>query len=270
MLASELFDGRLKKFGCREHRQGTDRCVTDGRGNYLFVCIDDAGYAVEFTTRTDPHLILTAITEAFDTQIFSEDEPRFWGFPTWEAKKSPRGTKSRSRRRVTAIPDNLGRASDDRITKEGVAERSIRKTIATLISPLRPRTKLGRQTQHRGELIRKLAEAERAYRQFQFDTAMANSSDRPTRMTADEYRDAVLEFEELEYDLAAAINEFVYYEVEKWDEIGSRQTMARIEAAWDSRDAYWEAHPDELTQQQRMDFFRRGVGDARKAGVLVK
>lgn len=127
------------------------------------------------------------------------------------AAKSPRGTKSRSRRRVTAIPDNLGKASDDRITKEGVAERSIRKTIATLISPLRPRTKLGRQTQHRGELIRKLAEAERAYRQFQFDTAMANSSDRPTRMTADEYRDAVLEFEELEYDLAAAINEFVYY-----------------------------------------------------------
>ena len=48
---------------------------------------------------------------------------------------------------------------------------------------------------------------------------MANSSDRPTRMTADEYRDAVLEFEQLEYDLAAAINEFVYYEVEKWDEI---------------------------------------------------
>jgi len=37
-----------------------------------------------------------------------------------------------------------------------------------------------------------------------------------------------------------------------------------------NRDAYWEAHPDELTQQQRMDFFRRGVGDARKAGVFVK
>ena len=48
------------------------------------------------------------------------------------------------------------------------------------------------------------------------------------------------------------------------------RAMARIEAARDSRDAYWEAHPDELTQQQRMDFFRRGVGDARKAGVLVK
>jgi hypothetical protein len=186
------------------------------------------------------------------------------------AIKSPRGTKSRGRRPVTAIPDKLGKESDDRTTKDDVVESSVRRTIATLNSPLRPRTKLGRQTQRRCKLIRKLAEAERAYRQFQFDTAMANSSDRPKRMTADEWCDAVFEFEELEYDLAAAINEFVYYEVEEWDEIASRQTMARIEAAWDRRDAYWKAHPDELAQQERTDFFRRGVGDARKAGVLVK
>jgi hypothetical protein len=186
------------------------------------------------------------------------------------ATKSPRGTKSRGRHRVTAVPDDCGKASDNRITKDDVAESSVRKTIATLNSPLRPRTKLGRQTLRRCKLIRKLAEAERAYRQFQFDTAMANSTDRPKRMTADEWCDAVFEFEELEYDLAAAINEFVYYEVEKWDEIASRQTMARIEAAWDSRAAHWKAHPDELAQQQRTDFFRRGAGDARKAGVLVK
>jgi hypothetical protein len=88
MLANELFDGRLMKFGCREHGQGTEfnRCLTDGRGNYLFVWIDDAGRAVEFTKRgscNDPHHILTAIAEAFDTQIFSEDEPQFWGFETW-------------------------------------------------------------------------------------------------------------------------------------------------------------------------------------------
>ena len=46
--------------------------------------------------------------------------------------------------------------------------------------------------------------------------------------------------------------------------------MARIESVWDRRDAYWKACPDELAQQRRTDFFRRGVGDARKAGVLVK
>lgn len=104
----------------------------------------------------------------------------------------------------------------------------------------------------------------------QFATAMANASDNPKRMTAEEWCDAVFEFEELEYELAAAICEFVYYEVEKWDEIESQETMARIEAVWDRRAARWKAHPDELTQRERMDFFRRGVGDARKAGVLVK
>ncbi len=184
------------------------------------------------------------------------------------APKSPRGTKSQRRRLATAIPDNLGKASDGRITKDDVD--CIGRTIATLKSPLRPRTKLGRQIQRRGELIRKLADAERAYTQFQFDTADANSSDNPKRMTADEWCDAVFEFEQLEYDLAAAINEFVYYEVEEWDEIASRRTMARIEATWDRRAAHWKAHPDELAQQQRMDFFRRGVGNARNAGVLVK
>jgi hypothetical protein len=86
MPASELFDGRLKKFGCEAvGRAESDRSLTDGRGNYLFVSVDDAGWAVEFTTRSvDPTRILNAIAEAFDTQIFSEDEPQFWGFETWE------------------------------------------------------------------------------------------------------------------------------------------------------------------------------------------
>jgi hypothetical protein len=89
MLANELFDGRLMKFGCREHGQGSEfsRCLTDGQENYLFVCIDDAGRGVEFTSRgscNDPHHILTAIAEAFDIQLFSEGEPKFWGFQTWE------------------------------------------------------------------------------------------------------------------------------------------------------------------------------------------
>ena len=139
------------------------------------------------------------------------------------ATKSPRGTKSRRRRLATAIPDKLGKASDGRITKDDVD--CIGRTIATLKSPLRPRTKLGRQIQRRGELIRKLADAERAYTQFQFDTADANSSDNPKRMTADEWCDAVFEFEQLEYDLAAASNEFVDDEVEEWNVIASRRTM---------------------------------------------
>lgn len=37
VLASELFDGRLKKFGCREHGKAGvfSRCLVDGSGNYL-------------------------------------------------------------------------------------------------------------------------------------------------------------------------------------------------------------------------------------------
>lgn len=121
MLASELFDGRLKKFGCREHRQGTDRCLTDGRGNYLFVCIDDAGYAVEFTTRTDPHLILTAITEAFDTQIFNEDEPQYWGFETWEEMNASPYLPSTS---LQADPTRPHQDGQDRCTQNRARRRA--------------------------------------------------------------------------------------------------------------------------------------------------
>lgn len=56
--------------------------------------------------------------------------------------------------------------------KDDVVISSIRKTVAVLNSPLRPKTKLGRQTQRRCELIHKLAEAERAYTQSQFDRAI--------------------------------------------------------------------------------------------------
>jgi hypothetical protein len=82
MLASELFDERLRKFGIYKHGR---RYVTDGRGNYLFVEISDDGYAVEFTARhCDPSRILIAICEVFKTRIWSEDDPQFWGSGTWE------------------------------------------------------------------------------------------------------------------------------------------------------------------------------------------
>ena len=42
--------------------------------------------------------------------------------------------------------------------------------------------------------------------------------------------------EELEYDLAIAINELCYFDVEvATDELGSRQTIMRIEAEWAAR-----------------------------------
>ena len=89
ILARELFDGRLKKFGDREDMEPTEgvRWLTDGRENYLCVWVNDAGCVLEFTKYAwcgDPNHILAAVAEAFETEIFSEHEPQCWGFATWE------------------------------------------------------------------------------------------------------------------------------------------------------------------------------------------
>jgi hypothetical protein len=89
VLAVDLFDGRLQKFGVREHfnpseATGTDRCLTDG-SNYLWVGTSENGI-VDILTRYfpngDPRYILRAIAEAFDTEVLCEDDPRYWGFET--------------------------------------------------------------------------------------------------------------------------------------------------------------------------------------------
>jgi hypothetical protein len=107
IFARDLFDGRLATFGVHEWvapdqapddgqdndlsvlltlQSAQKRTLTDGQGNYLWVWIDDDG-AVEFFTRygrNDTHAILGAVAEAFETEIFSEDESQFWGFQTNE------------------------------------------------------------------------------------------------------------------------------------------------------------------------------------------
>jgi hypothetical protein len=87
--ARDLFDGRLAKFSVREQFTAdtteTSRCLTDGR-NCLWISINDAGF-VENITRygaNAPSKILKAIAQTFDTDIFSEYEPQYWGFDTQE------------------------------------------------------------------------------------------------------------------------------------------------------------------------------------------
>ncbi len=120
ILIVDLFDGRLEQFGVREHNDdGTDeaefvspagdpsvsspglgrmpiseiwkrlaegvRSLTDGRGNYLSVHSAKDGIVDYLSCRhCDPNRMLTAISEAFDTQILSEDDPEFWGFKSRE------------------------------------------------------------------------------------------------------------------------------------------------------------------------------------------
>jgi hypothetical protein len=87
--ARDLFDNRLEKFGVREQSTAdtteTSKCLTDGR-NCLWVYINDAGFVTNITRygANAPSKILNAIAEAFDTDIFSEYEPQYWGFDTQE------------------------------------------------------------------------------------------------------------------------------------------------------------------------------------------
>jgi len=86
---NELFDGRLASHGISEATSTSDdkdqlRFLTDGR-NYLSIYANDDG-AVDGMTRRGlanaPGHILAAIEEVFDTDIYSEYEPQFWGFDT--------------------------------------------------------------------------------------------------------------------------------------------------------------------------------------------
>jgi hypothetical protein len=91
---SDLLDGRLERFGVydqmAEVTSDQQKCLTDGH-NFLWVYADDEGFVRSLTRNAGngtPREILRAISEAFDTEIFSEHEPQFWGFDTqkeWDA-----------------------------------------------------------------------------------------------------------------------------------------------------------------------------------------
>lgn len=102
---SDLLDGRLQKFGIHETKAAvccdfgsmapvdttdTRKCLTDGR-NFVWIYSDDEGFVdtlERYLPNGAPGKILRAISEAFDTAIFSEYEPQFWGFDTqaeWDA-----------------------------------------------------------------------------------------------------------------------------------------------------------------------------------------
>jgi hypothetical protein len=67
----------------------TTRCLTDGE-NYVWAFRDDFGFVQSFTRWAGNRatFILQAVIDAFDTDIVSEHEPRYWGFDTeeeWQA-----------------------------------------------------------------------------------------------------------------------------------------------------------------------------------------
>jgi hypothetical protein len=85
----DVLCGRLAKFGIREHVASDTserrRCLTDGR-NYLWVYLTENGFVGSLSRygANAPGKILAAISEAFETDVFSEHEPQYWGFDTQE------------------------------------------------------------------------------------------------------------------------------------------------------------------------------------------
>ncbi len=125
----------------------------------------------------------------------------------------------------------------------------------------------------RHKSIEALYKAHRAFVEKQSEIAKATASDNPDRITGDVWVDKVMEFEEVEYELACTICDFCYGEIEAekgkcWPDLDSQMVMSRIESAWDERDSYWKDRPKELAAQQRQDVFRKGSRDAAKKLVV--
>jgi hypothetical protein len=149
---------------------------------------------------------------------------------------------------------------------------SLKKTINVLQSH-GPKSRLGRQLLWRHDSIEALYMAHRAFVEKQSEIAMATATDNPDRVTGDAWVDKVTEFEEVEYELACAICNFCYGEIESekgkcWPDLDSQMAMIRIDAAWDHRDAHWKDHPEELAAQERQEVFRKGNRDAAKELVV--
>lgn len=135
----EIFDGRLEQFGILEdldspHITDIARCLTDGR-NYVWAYSNDRGLLSGLTRYAGnaPQKILKAISEAFDTDIFSEHEPQFWGFETqeaWDAAWDAMEKESRDQfylrilRHLRGEPNDIG-AGTVGMKKARIAERLV-------------------------------------------------------------------------------------------------------------------------------------------------
>ncbi len=147
ILFADLFDGRLKRFGVREHinelTSDTSRCLTDGR-NYLWAYTVRNGtlsglvrYAGNASSR-----ILEAIADTFDTDIFSEYEPQYWGFDNqeqWDQAMDELGKESEAEFHADLIKYLMGEKNDLRPGTNGMIMANIAKRLAAenpeLVSP---------------------------------------------------------------------------------------------------------------------------------------
>ncbi|MDP1671275.1 MAG: hypothetical protein Q8L63_04220 [Alphaproteobacteria bacterium] len=100
LKAQDLFDGRLDAFGIREEPGSNRRGLTDGR-NLLWAYMDWEGSVSRFSAHgpDGPGKIFSAIRDAFNIHILSDQEPQYWGFATqeeWDAEKKRASDQART------------------------------------------------------------------------------------------------------------------------------------------------------------------------------
>ena len=82
----DVFDGRLQHYGIMAARVRGIGDLTDEQANYLSVVADHSGH-VFYLIRclgNSSFRILEAIKAAFNTEIYSDAQPQFYGFKTKE------------------------------------------------------------------------------------------------------------------------------------------------------------------------------------------
>ena len=145
--ANDLFGGRLATFGIQEHVSSDtserNRCLTDAR-NYLWVYLTEDGFVgcLSRYGANAPGKILAAINEAFETDVFSEYEPQYWGFDTqeeWDAAEKKLADQHRDRFYADLCAYIRGEPNDIRPGTIGEIKAKIAKTLvesqAALLQP---------------------------------------------------------------------------------------------------------------------------------------
>jgi len=135
--AADVLDGRLLAFGIREqlseHTTEPAKCLTDGR-NCVWLYIDDDGFVSSLSRfgANAPSKILGAIATIFETEIFSEYEPQFWGFDSeeeWHAAMDQMGKEDDDRFYAELIKYLRGEPSDINPHTVGEAQALIAKKL---------------------------------------------------------------------------------------------------------------------------------------------
>jgi hypothetical protein len=141
ILATELFDGRLRKYGILRRfvpgaTNNEKRCLTDGVNN-LWVFVNDDDSVVRFTRYLpsgDPSKILDVIQNAFKTRIYSEHQPQYWGFETeeeWHQEIREMAKQDRKRFQKEVLNLLRGKPHDIEPGTNGMAFAKIARSLVT-------------------------------------------------------------------------------------------------------------------------------------------